>query len=109
MFVLNQSKGEQEMKKEIKVLVKNESKSYSSESVLFGVKKFKIEAENENSYSHLSIYAYTMNGDLRQVANEYDIPNYEAVSFLHSDNERLLGNRKNIKVAEEYIRKVFND
>ena len=97
------------MKKEIKVLVKNESKSYSSEFILFGGKKFKIEAENENSYSHLSIYAYTMNGDIRQIANEYDIPNYKRVSFLNSDDERLLGNSKNIKAAEEYIRKVFND
>lgn len=97
------------MKKEIKILVKNESKSYSSESVLFGEKKFKIVAENENAYSHLRIYAYTMNGDIGQVACCGDIPNYEDVSFLHSDNERLLGNRKNIKVAEEYIRKVFND
>ena len=97
------------MKKEIKILVKNESKSCSSESILFGGRKFKIVAENGNSYSHLCIDAYTMNGDLCQVADEYDIPNYEAVSFLHPDDERLLGNRKNIKAAEEYIRKVFND
>ena len=87
------------MKKEIKVLVKNESPSYSSESILF----------DGNAYSKLSIYAYTMDGGLCLVACSGDIPNCERVNYISSDNVRLLGNRKNIKAAEEYIKKVFND
>ena len=97
------------MKKEIKVLAKNESKSYSSESLTFGENKFKVVAENGNAYSKLSIYAYTMDGGLCLVACSGDIPNYERVNYISSDDVRLFGNRKNIKAAEEYIKNVFND
>ena len=97
------------MEKKIKVLVKNESAIYSSETIMFGDKKFKIVAENGNAYSRLNVYMYTQNGDLCQVAYSGDIPNYEYVYFISSDNVRLFGNRKNIKAAEEYIKKVFND
>lgn len=97
------------MKKDIKVLIKKESAKHSSESILFGDNKFKIVAENDNCYSHLKIYIHTHNGDLAQVASEYDIPDYKGVSYISSDNVRLLGNRNNMKAAEEYIKKVFND
>lgn len=97
------------MKKDIKVLIKKESAKYSSESILFGDNKFKIVAENGNAYSRLNVYMYTQNGDLCQVACSGDIPNYENVNYISSDNMRLFGNRKNIKAAEEYIKKVFND
>lgn len=95
------------MKKEIKVLVKNESARYSSESILFGDEKFKIVAENDNCYSHLKIYRYTDNGDLCQVACCHDIPNYKHVNYIWDDSVRVLGNFTNIKAAEEYIKKVF--
>lgn len=97
------------MKKEIKVLVKNESPSYSSESILFDGNRYKISSENGNSYSHLRIFRYTQNGDLCQIAGCMDIPNYERVNYISSDDVRLFGNRKNIKAAEEYIKNVFND
>ena len=95
------------MKKEIKVLIKKESAKHSSESILWGDNKFKIVAENDNCYSHLTIYIYTKNGDLGQVATEYDIPNYEAVHYHADENIRLRGNAKNIIAAEDYIKIVF--
>ena len=95
------------MKKEIKVLIKNESPSYSSESILFDGNRYKISSENGNSYSHLRIFRYTQNGDLCQIACEYDIPDYKRVDYIWSDASRIAGNRKNIEAAEEYIKKVF--
>jgi hypothetical protein len=96
------------MKKEIEIKVRNESPSYSSETVvLVGGNRYKIVAENGNAFSHLKIYRYTLNGDLGQIACCYDIPNYKRVDYIWSDTQRLLGNRKNIEAAEEYIKKVF--
>ena len=96
------------MKKEIEVRVKNESPSYSSETVvLVGGNRYKIVAENGNAYSRLNIYRYTRNGDLGQIACCYDIPNYNRVDYFWDDSRRLAGNRKNMEAAEEYIKKVF--
>ena len=97
------------MKKEIKVLIKKESAKYSSESISFGGNKFKIVAENDNSYSHLSVYIYSQNGSLEKIACEYDIPNYKHVQYYSEDMVRCLGNANNIKAAEVYIKKVYND
>lgn len=95
------------MKKEIKVLVKNESVTYSSESLVYGDKKFKIVAENGNCYSYLKVYTYTNDNNLCLVASSGDIPQYKKVDFIDKDEVRLLGNASNIKAAEEYIKKVF--
>ena len=96
------------MKKEIEIKVRNESPSYSSETiVLIGGEKYKIVAENGNAYSRLNIYRYTCNGDLGQIACCYDIPKYKPISYVWSDASRLAGNRKNMEAAEEYIKKVF--
>jgi len=96
------------MKKEIEIKVRNESPSYSSETiVLVGGEKYKIVAENGNAYSYLNIYRYTCNGDLGLIACCYDIPNYKRVDYIWDDSRRLAGNKKNIEAAEEYIKKVF--
>jgi hypothetical protein len=96
------------MKKEIEIRVRNESPSYSSETVvLIGGEKYKIVAENGNAYSRLNIYRYTKNGDLGLIACCYDIPNYKRVDYIWDDSRRLAGNRKNMEAAEEYIKKVF--
>ena len=96
------------MKKEIEIKVRNESPSYSSETVvLIGGEKYKIVAENGNAYSRLNIYRYTCNGDLGLIACCYDIPNYKHVDYIWSEATRLGFNRNNIKAAEEYIKKVF--
>lgn len=96
------------MKKEIEIKVRNESPSYSSETViLIGGEKYKIVAENGNAYSRLNIYRYTCNGDLGLIACCLDIPNYKYVSYICNDASRLVGNRKNMDAAEEYIKKVF--
>ena len=97
------------MRKEIKVLIKKESAKYSSESISFGSNKFKIVAENDNSYSHLSVYIYSQNGGIEKIACEYDIPNYKHVQYYSEDMVRCLGNANNIKAAENYIKKVFNN
>lgn len=95
------------MKKEIEIKVRNESTSYSSETiVLICGEKYKIVAENGNSYSHLKVYKYTHNG-IDQIACEYDIPDYKRVDYIWSDALRIAGNRKNMDAAEEYIKKVF--
>ena len=96
------------MKKEIEIKVRNESPSYSSETVvLVGGEKYKIVAENGNAYSRLNIYRYTCNGDLGLIACSGDVPNYVYICYVWSDASRLVGNRKNMEAAEEYIKKVF--
>jgi hypothetical protein len=93
----------------MKVLVKNESPSYSSETIqdVDGNLKFKIVSENGNSHSHLRIYIYTNNGDLALVANEYDISDYRRVDYIDNDARRQEGNKKNLIAAEKYIKKVW--
>ena len=94
------------MEKTIEVLVSNDSPSYSSESlVVVGGGKYKIVAENGNSYSHLKVYKYTHNG-IDQIACEYDIPDYKRVDYIWGDGNRTKGNMYNIKAAEKYILKI---
>ena len=93
--------------KQIKVLVSKESKSYSSETIMYNDIKLKIVAQNGNCYSHLDINVYTKNGDLGHIANENDIPGYHYVNYVLDDSERLNGNKANIIAAENYIKKIF--
>lgn len=93
--------------REIKVLVKNESKSYSSETIICGEKKFKVVAENGNAYSRLQVYVYKHDGDLGLIATSGDIPQYRPVNYIWDDADRLRGNSHNIRVAEVYIKQVF--
>lgn len=96
------------MKKEnIKVLVKNERANYSSETLLWKERRYKIVSENGNAYSHLRVYIYTNDGRLNQIACEYDIPCYNAVDYIDNEQTRICGNRRNITAAEEYIKHVF--
>lgn len=93
----------------MKVLVKNESPKYSSETIhdVDSNLRFKIVSENGNAYSHLRIYIYTKNGDIALVANEYDIPDYREVNYIDNDARRQEGNKKNLIAAEKYIKKVW--
>ena len=94
------------MEKTIEVLVNNDSPSYSSESlVVVGGGKYKIVAENGNSYSHLKVYKYTHNG-IDQIACEYDITDYKSVIYIWDDDKRIKGNMDNILAAEKYILKI---
>ena len=94
------------MEKTIEVLVNNDSPSYSSESlVVVGGGKYKIVAENGNSYSHLKVYKYTHNG-IDQIACEYDIPDYKRVDYIYNEAKRMKGNKDNIHAAEKYILKI---
>ena len=95
--------------KKIKVLVKNESAAYSSETIQFGNKKYKIVAENGNAYSRLNIYIYTENNGLSLIACANDIPHYIAVNYVLHDKLRVQGNRLNINSAESYIMCIFDD
>jgi hypothetical protein len=93
----------------MKVLVKNESAGYSSETIqdVDSNLKFKIVSENGNAYSYLRIYIYTNNGDIALVANEYDIPDYREINYIDNDARRQEGNKKNLIAAEKYIKKVW--
>ena len=95
------------MEKTIEVLVNNDSPSYSSESlVVVGGGKYKIVAENGNSYSHLRVYKYTHNG-IDQIACEYDITDYKSVNFMWDNDKRIKGNMDNILAAEKYIKAIY--
>jgi hypothetical protein len=95
------------MAKQIKVLVNNDTPSYSSESlVVVGTgNKYKIVAENGNCYTHLNVYKYTHNG-IDQIACGYDIPNYKKVNYVWDDDQRMRGNMSNILAAEKYVLKI---
>ena len=94
------------MEKKFKVLVSNNTPSYSSESLAVSSgNKYKIVAENGNCFSHLRIYKYTHNG-IDQIACEYDIPNYKSVNYISCDDKRMKGNMDNILAAEKYILKI---
>lgn len=93
----------------MKVLVKNESPRYSSETILHKGLKFKIVSENGNAYSHLRLYIYTKNGDLAMIAQEDDVNGYKRVQYHYSNEERILGNTNNIKAAEKYIKAAYAD
>ena len=89
------------------VLTKKASAAYSSESIVFGENKFKIVASNGNAYSRLEIYIYTRNGDLGLIAEGEDVPGYAPVDYIDDNEKRQLGNAKNIRAAEEYIKLVY--
>lgn len=90
----------------MKVLVSNSSVEYTSETIEYNGKKFKIRAENGNSFSYLEIELYTPNG-LSSIACAYDIPNYQKVNYIWDDARRIRVSKENIKAAENYIKKIF--
>ena len=94
------------MEKKFKVLVSNSTPSYSSESLaVVGGGRYKIVAENGNSYSYLKVYKYTHNG-IDQIACEYDIPDYKIVDYTDNETKRMNYNIHNIIAAENYILKI---
>lgn len=68
--------------------------------------KFKIVAENGNSYSRLNIYILNENG-LQQIADKHDIPDYSHVDYISSEFNRLEKSKRNIFAAEDWIKKIF--
>ena len=93
----------------MKTLVEKKNFNYCSETLTFNGHKFKIVAENGNSYSRLNIYYYTTSGELALVATKEDIPDYEYMDYIDSKEERLNGCLKNLKVAKAYIKKVWGE
>ena len=96
-----------EATKDIKVLVSNESASYSSETIVYNDNKFKIVAQNGNCYSRMTVEIYTKNGDLGLLATQHDIPDYKYVDYTWDESKRRTGNKNNISAAENYIKKIF--
>ena len=90
----------------MKVLVSTSSAKYTSETIEYNGNKFKIRAENGNSFSYLRIELYTPNG-LSSIACEYDIPKYQGVHYIWDDARRIKVSKENIKAAENYIKKIF--
>ena len=93
----------------MKTLVSNKKSSYVSETLLHNGMKFKVVSSNGNAYSRLEISVYTKNYDLSVIATANDIPGYEYVDYVWSDNVRLALSLKNIKAAKKYIEKVYSE
>ena len=93
--------------KVMETLVKKESPEYSSEFVEHNGKKFKIFAENGNSYCKIGVRVLTQNGDYEMIATEHDIPNTTKVNRLWREEVRLEGNRKNLEACKEFIKSLY--
>ena len=91
----------------MKTLHRKVSPSYSCEVVTYKDNKFKIVAENGNSYCHLDIYVFTQNGDLEEIANFKDFNNAKYVDYARDDERRLNDSVYNIKVAEDFIKAIY--
>lgn len=95
----------------MKVIVQNFNYDHCCEvveqNVIGGDKiKFKIEASNGNSYSHLKISILNSDG-LHPIFTESDIPGYKYVNYIESTATRLDKSKSNIFAAEDLIKKVF--
>ena len=88
------------------VLATNSNPGYTSMTVLYNKRRYKISCENGNCYSHLRVEVYGPTG-LAQIANEYDIQGYERVGYYCNNDERIKGQERNIRVAMEYIKLIF--
>lgn len=69
--------------------------------------KFKIVAENGNSYSRLNIYIINPQTGLHLIADKDDIRGYNVVSYECHDSIRMSRSQENLDKAEDWIRTVF--
>jgi N-acetylmuramoyl-L-alanine amidase CwlA len=88
------------------ILVTNSKTGYSSTTILYNKKRFKISCENGNCYSHVRVEMYTPTG-LAQIANEHDIQGYQYMSYCAENKQRIKAQEDNIRIAIEYIKLIF--
>jgi len=91
----------------MKSLYKNYSYDYCSETVSFNGNKFKIKSKNGNSYCSTTIYIYTKNGDLAEIACSSDLNGHNYVSYVSSEETRLKETLENIELAKKYIEAIY--
>ena len=88
------------------ILVTNSNLGYTSTTIMYNKKRFKISCENGNCYSNLRVYMYTASG-LAEIANGGDIQGSIFVNYCWDDNKRIKAQEDNIKLAIEYIKLIF--
>ena len=88
------------------ILVTNSKPGYTSTTILYNKKRFKISCENGNCYSHLRVYMYTVNG-LAEIANGSDVQGVKSVSYCWDEDKRIKAQEDNIRLAIEYIKLIF--
>jgi hypothetical protein len=97
----------------MRTLIENYLHHYSSEVVKFRTDgedvRFKIVSENGNSYYYLTIAIQTRNRNFENVATFGDIPGVIRIQYHWDDRERIRLAKENIKLAKEYITKVFGE
>lgn len=88
------------------ILVTNSKPGYTSTTIMYNKRRYKISCENGNCYSHLNVYMYTVNG-LAEIANSADIQGVNSVNYCWDDNKRIKAQEDNIRLAIEYIKLIF--
>lgn len=90
----------------VKILVTNSRPGYTSTTILYNKKKFKIVCDNGNCYSNLKIEMYCQIG-LTLIAIFNDIPGAKYINYCSSNEIRIKEQEENIKLAIEYIKLIF--
>ena len=90
----------------VTILATNSKAGYSSTTIMYNKRRFKISCENGNCYSRLIVYMYTATG-LAEIAYASDIQGSQSVSYVWDDSKRIKAQEDNIKIAIEYIKLIF--
>ena len=88
------------------ILATNSKVGYTSTTIMYNKRRFKITCENGNCYSHLRVFMYTPNG-LAEIAGGADIQGSQFVSYVWDHDKRIKAQEDNIKIAIEYIKLIF--
>lgn len=88
------------------ILVTNSKPGYTSTTIMYNKRRFKISCENGNCYSHLRVYMYTANG-LSEIASGADVQGVVSVSYCWDEDKRIKTQEDNIRLAIEYIKLIF--
>lgn len=91
----------------MKTLYKNETASYCSETFLHNDQKFKIVSKNGNCYCYLSVYIYTQNGELAEIATKADLKGIIHIDYHYDDEKRIEFSLKNIELAKKYVQAIY--
>ena len=88
------------------ILVTNSKPGYTSTTIMYNKRRFKISCENGNCYSHLTVYMYTANG-LAEIAHADDVQGVVSVNYVWDNDKRIKAQEENIRIAIEYIKLIF--
>lgn len=88
------------------ILATNSKVGYTSTTIMYNKRRFKISCEDGNCYSHLRVFMYTPNG-LAEIAHGSDIQGFKSVNYAWDNDKRIKAQEENIKLAIEYIKLIF--